>query len=82
MGARPTVASIRPMMPVIRPLTRFSSDRVMINVREKTVMEKYSQGPNLMAMLARAGEIPTRASRLRMVPIKENTMPTPRALPA
>ena len=82
MGASPTVESIRPMMPVMTPLIRSSSERVMISVREKTVIEKYSQGPNLIAMLARAGEIPTRASRLRMVPQKENTMPTPRAFPA
>ena len=45
-------------------------------------MEKYSKGPNLIAISASGGEIKIRASRLMMVPKKENTMPTPSAFPA
>ena len=54
----------------------------MISVKEKIVMEKYSKGPNLIAILARGGEISIKAKRLIMVPRKEKTIPIPRAFPA
>ena len=47
----------------------------MIKVREKIVMEKYSKGPNLMAMLANGGEINTSARTIDRAFSKLNNDP-------
>ena len=41
---------------------------------------KYSCGPKLKAILANVGAMNTSAAILSMVPMKENTTPTPSAL--
>lgn len=51
-------------------------------VRAKTAMVKYSQVPNFRANLAMVGAMRIRQNMLSSPPMKEKTMPVPRALPA
>ena len=64
----------------IRPLTRDLPDRLEISVREKIATAKYSAGPNFRAKSAMIGETKTSTRMPKIVPRKENTVPTPSAL--
>ena len=64
----------------ISPLIRDFPAKLAIRVRANTETEKYSAGPNFRAKLAMIGETNTRIRIPKIVPRKENTVPTPRAL--
>jgi hypothetical protein len=66
-----TVASIIPKIALIIPRTSDFPERLDINVRENTPIEKYSTGPNFNATLAKIGATLIRIIRLNMPPRKE-----------
>ena len=80
MGAAPTVMNTMPSAAEIRPLIRDLPARLAISVRAKIETEKYSAGPNFRAKFAITGETNTSTRMPKMVPRKENTVPTPSAL--
>ena len=62
IGAIPTNARIRPIIPLKTPFTRDPDERLTIIVKENSPMEKYSYGPNCRANFAING-----ASSIRMI---------------
>src|SRR5690625_2891277 len=81
-GAKPTVANIIPKTPAISPLLIELPAKLAINVSENKVTLKYSQGPNLIVSFASWGATKIKAAILNIVPMAENTIPTPIAFPA
>ena len=80
MGARPTMERAMPRAPANRPFIMLVPDSTPIRLRENRVIMKYSYAPKCSANRAREGARKVSTAQLKIVPRKENTTPTPRAL--
>ncbi len=79
-GSRPMVARNRPTQAEIRPLIRWPEESEATMVRPKTATAKYSGALKDMAARASSGATETRASALKMPPMKEAMVAISRAL--
>jgi hypothetical protein len=71
-----------PIIALPKPLATDWLTKLEIIDNEKIPIAKYSHGPNLKATFAMAGAMKISITVLKIPPMNELTIPTPKAFPA